>query len=151
MNFNKIRTLVVAGAVIASCATPSHAAGKKGSAGKPAKEAVVISADSATFMEVAPGVSKSLLWGSADKGAYGAFTRFAPGVKNPLHTHTLDAKIVVLKGAYVYKTDAGEKRVGPGGYIFIPGGMKHESWADEKEGALFYEELPGKFDMVFVK
>jgi hypothetical protein len=44
-----------------------------------------------------------------------------------------------------------EKRVGPGDFIRVPGGHKHWSSGDEKEGALFYEESSGKFDFVPVK
>jgi len=54
----------------------------------------------------------------------------------------------VLKGAYIYKPEKGEeKRVGPGQYLFVPGGDRHVSSGDPKEGALFYEESPGKFDL----
>ena len=116
------------------------------------KEVVSISADDAKlFKEVVPGVSKAALRGDADKGAYSAFTKFAPGQKNALHTHTSDTWIVVLKGAYIYTPENGaEKRVGPNGYIFIPGGTKHTSAGDAKDGALFFEESSGKFDLVFV-
>ena len=67
-----------------------------------------------------------------------------------MHTHTNEVWIVVLKGAYVYKDATGEKRVGPGGFIFEPGGMKHWSGADAHEGVLFYEESSGKFDLIHV-
>jgi len=65
-----------------------------------------------------------------------------------LGTHTNDIWIVVVKGAYRYKDDAGEKRVGPGDFIRVPGGRKHWSGGDATEGALFYEESSGKFDLV---
>jgi quercetin dioxygenase-like cupin family protein len=68
-----------------------------------------------------------------------------------MHTHTNDISIVVLKGAYLYKDDAGEKRIGPGDFLHIPGGHKHWSGGDAKEGALFYEESSGKFDLIPVK
>jgi quercetin dioxygenase-like cupin family protein len=57
----------------------------------------------------------------------------------------------VLKGAYIYQPQNGnERRVGPGSYISIPGGDVHVSRGDPKEGALFYEESPGKFDLNLV-
>jgi quercetin dioxygenase-like cupin family protein len=115
------------------------------------KPAVFATADEAKYKEVAPGVSKALLWGSAEKGAYGAFTKFKPGADNGMHTHTNDVWIVVIKGAYLYKDDAGEKRVGPGSFIRIPGKHKHWSGGDAKEGALFYEEASGKFDLIPAK
>ena len=114
---------------------------------KGGKEVVQVSADEAKFKEVIPGVSKAVLWGDDEKGPYGAFTKFKPGHKNSLHTHTNDVRLVVLKGAYIFGTEKGEKRVGPHGYFFIPGGTKHTSAADEREGVLFYEESQGKFDL----
>jgi quercetin dioxygenase-like cupin family protein len=68
-----------------------------------------------------------------------------------MHRHTNDLWIVVLKGAYLYKDEAGQKRVGVGDFIRIPGGHKHWSGADTKEGALFYEEASGKFDLLPLK
>ncbi len=115
------------------------------------KDVVFASSENAQFKEVAPGISKALLWGDDAKGAYGAFTKFAPGTDNGMHTHTSDCWLTVIKGAYLYKDDAGEKRVGPGGFIRIPGGKKHWSGGDKTEGALFYEEASGKFDLIPVK
>lgn len=118
---------------------------------KQAKEFKTVSAETADYKEVLPGVSRAVLYGDPDKGAYGAFTRFAPGTKNPLHTHTNDLRQVVLKGAYIYEVDGRETRVGPGEYAFIPGGTPHVSSGDPTEGALFYEESTGKFDLKPVK
>jgi hypothetical protein len=51
----------------------------------------------------------------------------------------------------LYKDEAGEKRIGPGDFLRVPGGHKHWSGGDKKEGALFYEESSGKFDFIPVK
>jgi mannose-6-phosphate isomerase-like protein (cupin superfamily) len=110
-----------------------------------------VSADEAKFKELAPGISQAILWGDHEKGPYGAFTKFVPGHDVGMHTHTNDIWIVGIKGAYLYKDEAGEKRVGPGSFIRIPGGKKHWSGGDAKEGALFYEESTGKFDTVPAK
>ncbi len=48
-------------------------------------------------------------------------------------------------------TQCGEKRVGPGNFLRVPGGWKHWSGGDAKEGALFYEESSGKFDTILAK
>jgi hypothetical protein len=45
----------------------------------------------------------------------------------------------------------GDKRVGPGSFLRVPAGWKHWSGGDLKEGALFYEESPGKFDSIPAK
>ena len=97
------------------------------------------------------GASMAAIWGDANAGAHGTFTKFVPGFDAGMHTHTNDVWIVVIKGAYLYKDDAGEKRVGPGDFIRVPGGHKHWSGGDKKEGAVFYEESSGKFDLIPAK
>lgn len=110
-----------------------------------------VSADQAKFKDVVPGVSAAVLSGDPDKGAYSRFTKFAPGTPFAMHTHSSEMRIVVIKGAYLYKPEKGEeRRVSSGCYLKIPAGEKHASGGDEKEGALFYEESTGKFDLVFV-
>ena len=112
------------------------------------KELVFASLDRADFKEMMPGVSRAVLWGNSDIGPYGAFTKMVPGFDAGTHTHTNDVWLVVLQGAYLYKDAAGEKRVGAGDFLRIPGRMKHWSGGDSKKGALFYEESSGKFDLV---
>jgi quercetin dioxygenase-like cupin family protein len=115
---------------------------------------VYVSSSHATFTDnpgSKGGVSAVPIWGDATVGAHGTFSKFAPGYDAGLHTHTNDVWIVVIKGAYLYKDDAGEKRVGPGDFLRVPGGHKHWSGGDKKEGALFYEESSGKFDLIPAK
>jgi quercetin dioxygenase-like cupin family protein len=110
-----------------------------------------VSADQAKFSGMNPGVSMATVWGDPNSGAHATFTKFIPGYDAGMHTHTNDISIVVVKGAYLYKDDAGEKRVGPGDFLRVPGGHKHWSGGDKKNGALFYEESSGKFDFNPVK
>jgi quercetin dioxygenase-like cupin family protein len=112
---------------------------------------IFVSADQASFHDMGNGVSMAPLWGDADKGAHATFTKFAPGYDAGMHTHTNDVWIAVVKGAYLYKDEAGSKRVGPGSFLRVPGGWKHRSGGDPKEGALFYEESSGKFDLIPAK
>jgi quercetin dioxygenase-like cupin family protein len=116
------------------------------------KKVIYAAAEQATFKQSPmTGVSMAVLWGDPDKGAHGTFTKFAPGYDAGTHTHTSDVWLVVIKGAYLYKDDDGEKRVGPGDFIRIPGGHKHWSGGDKTEGALFYQEGSGKFDLIPAK
>jgi quercetin dioxygenase-like cupin family protein len=112
---------------------------------------IYASADEANFQETTKGVSMAPIWGDAEKGAHATYTKFAPGYDAGMHTHTNDIWIVGVKGAYLYKDDAGEKRVGPGAFLRVPGGKKHWSGGDPTEGALFYEESSGKFDLIPAK
>ena len=97
------------------------------------------------------GVSMAPIWGDANTGAHATYTKMDPGFDAGWHTHTNDVWIVGVKGAYLYKDDAGEKRVGPGDFLRVSGGHKHWSGGDKKEGALFYEESNGKFDLIPLK
>ncbi len=117
------------------------------------KKVVFASAEKAEYkqMGAAQGVTQAVIWGDPDKGAHATFTKFVPGYDAGMHTHTNDVWIVGMKGAYLYKDDAGEKRVGPGDFLRVPGGHKHWSGGDKAEGALFYEESSGKFDLIPAK
>src|SRR5712691_5939752 len=82
------------------------------------KEPTFVDSRKAEYKDVVPGVKKTVLWGDHDTGPYGAFTKFEPGLTNPMHTHTNEVRIVVLRGAYIYKPQNGkERRVGAGSYI----------------------------------
>jgi mannose-6-phosphate isomerase-like protein (cupin superfamily) len=117
-----------------------------------AKQVIYVSSATATFTpSPMSGVSMQSLRGEMDKGPHATFTKFDPGYDAGMHTHTNDVSIVVIKGAYLYKDDGGEKRVGPGEYLLVPGGHKHWSGGDKTEGALFYEEGSGKFDSIPAK
>ena len=118
---------------------------------KDAGKVVSISSAKADFKSTNPGVSMAAIWGDPAMGPHATWTKFDPGYDAGLHTHTNDVWIVVIKGAYLYKDDAGEKRVGPGDFLRVPGGHKHQSGGDKKEGALFYEEGSGKFDLIPAK
>jgi len=105
----------------------------------------------AKYSPLVPGVSSYVAWGDYSQGTVRGFTKFRPGYDAGMHTHTADVLLVVLRGAYLYRDDAGAKRVGAGDFIRIPGGHKHWSGGDRKEGALFYQETFGKFDLIPVK
>src|SRR5207244_9811509 len=66
---------------------------------------IFASAEKAKFKEVSPGISKAAVWGDEEKGPYGAFTKFKPGLDNGMHTHTNDIWVVGIKGAYVYRDE----------------------------------------------
>ncbi len=122
------------------------------STGNNMKSVIYVTADKATYKQAPTGgVSMATVWGDPDKGVHGTFTKFEPGFDAGIHTHTNDVWIVVIKGAYLYKDDAGEKHVGPGEFLLVPGGHKHWSGGDKTEGALFYEEASGKFDSILAK
>lgn len=121
------------------------------SASKSKTDVIYASADQVTFKEKMPGAQIATVWGDPETGAHGTFTKFAPGYDAGMHTHSSDIIAVVIKGAYLYRDEAGEKRVGPGEFIRIPAGHKHWSGGDKAEGVLMYQESPGKFDLIPAK
>lgn len=111
------------------------------------KEAVLWAAEDLKWEPLspgAPGVMSVMLWSDKTTGAYGGLTKFPAGFKAPLHYHTHATKIVVIKGAYTYNG----KKYGPGSYVSVPGGMKHESGGIAESESIFFIEQAGKFDMV---
>jgi len=112
---------------------------------------IFVAADQANYQSAGKGVSGAAIWGDPSKGAHGTFTKFDPGFDAGMHTHPNEETLVVIKGAYLYKDDAGEKRVAAGDFLRVPAGHKHWSGGDKTEGALFYEESPGKFDTIAAK
>ena len=135
----------VAAATMVSGQTPAPSKEKNMAGAKAATNEVVMMADAMQFKEVIPGVSRAVLWGDPDKGAYGAITKFAAGTKAPLHTHAHDIKIVVLSGAYIYETESGVQKIGPGSYILVPAGKQHKSGCDD--ATTFVEIGSGKFTL----
>jgi anti-sigma factor ChrR (cupin superfamily) len=97
----------------------------------------------------APGVKIADLWGDHTKGAYGAFLKFPAGFLAPLHTHTHAIKIVVISGTYIQTPEGKpEERMGPGSYVFQPGGSyKHISACDKASECLLFIESGGRFDL----
>ena len=114
--------------------------------GKTEKQPVLWTAEDLKWVPLsptAPGVMSVMLWGDNTKGAYGGLTKFPAGFKAPPHFHTYATKIVVIKGAYTYNG----KKYGPGSYVYVPGGVKHESGGVTDSESMFFIEQDGAFDL----
>jgi anti-sigma factor ChrR (cupin superfamily) len=90
------------------------------------------------------------VWGDHTKGAFGGFTKFPAGFQAPLHTHTNEAKIVVISGTFLQQPEGKpEVRLGPGSYVLQPGGTyKHTTGCDKASECLVFIEATGKFDLL---
>ena len=109
------------------------------------KQAIHLTANDIKWEPIPGGVGgamRSELW-QDQSGAHGGMTKFPAGFKAPLHFHTNDIKMVVVKGAYIYNG----KSYGPGSYLFIPGGTQHESGGAKDSETIFFMEQPGSFDI----
>lgn len=116
------------------------------------KEAIVWPADDLKWLDMRdgpPGILYADLWGHLEKGAYGALLKLPAGMKNPLHMHSSDIKLVVLSGTFLYTPEDGaEQRLGPGSYLFEPGGTRHLSGTGDDGPCEVFQESSGKFDFV---
>jgi quercetin dioxygenase-like cupin family protein len=60
---------------------------------------------------------------------------FDKGVRNKLHTHSIEQVLVVTEGKGIVATENEQVPVGPGDIIFIAAGEKH--WHGAAEGSTF--------------
>jgi Domain of unknown function (DUF4437) len=121
-----MRTAACVNSVIlcAACATPPHSA--------PNPQIVVKSIDDVTFSPAIPslpdGPQLAVLWGDLATGPSAMLLVLKKG-SLPLHTHTSDYHLVVLRGTMKHwglgQTEADAKPLGPGSYWFQPGNLIH--------------------------
>jgi mannose-6-phosphate isomerase-like protein (cupin superfamily) len=119
----------------------------------PAK-AVYMSSAKANYAKVPETpITSAQLFGDANVDApHGEFLTFPSNFDaGGWHVHTNTVNVVVLKGAYVYRDENGEKRVAAGDFIRIPGGHRHWSGSDAKEGAVFYMHQDARMDQKAVQ
>jgi len=111
----------------------------------------VIFADSrtASFKAMMPGVSTALLWGTRSKG-------HLPGSPSLLRLRRgnalpLERRVTRRHDGATCTGTMPERSGWCGRFLADPGGHKHWSGGDAKEGALFYQETFGKFDLIPAK
>lgn len=76
------------------------------------------------------------------------FNKFPKGFSVPLHTHTADFGSVVLLGNFGSSAEGEPERLqGPGGYQFIPGGLKHTTKCGADSECVVYTCMSGPFDL----
>lgn len=89
------------------------------------------------------------LWGDPSKGAYGALKKVAAGTEFGWHTHTADQKVVAVSGTFDFQLEGQDaKELVAGSYVFLPGGTKHKTACKAGADCVFFEEQPGKADLV---
>jgi quercetin dioxygenase-like cupin family protein len=123
------------------------------------KEIVLMPAEDLKWVEMPPppgmkdapkgdAVQIAVVSGDPMKGAYAAFVKLPAGQPHPLHTHSSDVKVVVLSGTFTVTPEGGvEKKIGPGGYFFVPANAKHTSSCAAGAPCVMFQEGPGKFDV----
>lgn len=144
-------SFLLAVAVLAQAGEAKAKAAPKASASK----AVIWPAADLKWVDLAggpPGAKIVDLWGDHTKGAYGALTKFPAGMTAPLHTHTSGFRIVVVSGTFIHGPEGkAETRLGPGSYLYQPGGnYRHTTACDKASECIILTESAGKFDIKMV-
>lgn len=114
------------------------------------KDEVRYASSATARYDLAPGtpIGMAQVFGDANADApHGELITFPPNFEaGGWHVHSNTLTLVVIKGAYLYRDENGEKRVGPGEVLHIPGGHRHWSGSDATDGAVFYMHQLAKMD-----
>ena len=142
--FIRVLPLVLIGLVAAFTLTAGG--GDKGAKVWPAEEIKW------TDIAALPGMAIAPLWGDPNKGAYGALKKVPGGTEFGWHTHTNSQKVVAVSGTIEFMLEGGEKKeLGPGSYVYLPAKMKHHTVCKAGADCIFFEEQPGKTDLIRAK
>jgi quercetin dioxygenase-like cupin family protein len=117
------------------------------------KDIVMMTPEDLKWMDVpnAQGAQVANLTGDIFKGAYTAFAKVPAGQVHPLHTHSAEVTAIVVSGTFTVTPEGGtEKKLGPGSYFTVPGGVKHMSSCAAGAPCVLFQQGPGKFDMKLV-
>jgi len=89
---------------------------------------VVVKEEERLFVPVEWGKTKAI-FGTENVGAKYLkinITEYASGTEHKLHRHPGQEEVIyVLEGEGITRTDAGDQRIGPGSFVFVPGGTDH--------------------------
>jgi hypothetical protein len=117
-------------------------------------EAVTMRLDGQRWYPLDPsnpgGVQMATLWGDPMSGPFGALLNVPAGFESPMHRHSNDERVVVVRGASVHWTE-GETRetaqpATAGDFLIMPSGVNHVSAATDEEDCLEFITMDGKFD-----
>lgn len=98
-----------------------------------------------------PGGPKlAALRGDPATDPYGALLCVPAGFESPIHAHSYDERVAVIKCASVHWLDredrAGARGLTSGDYMLMPAGTKHVSAATPAEDCIEFITQDGKFD-----
>ena len=140
----KLKTLVLASTVVAGAFVGGLAIGK----GTAADVKFVPAAD-AKWDDMG-GLKLASVWGDYKKGPYGGLLKLPAGFKSPLHSHTGDYEAVMVSGTsshWLMGEDGSKaKKLTPGSYWKMPGGLPHVSSCDAGTECVIYIWQTKPFD-----
>jgi quercetin dioxygenase-like cupin family protein len=117
-----------------------------------AKQAKFISRDEVKVAELAPGFKVGLVTGDKDKGPHVSMIQLAAGFESPWHSHTGDYEAIQVSGTSKHwfkgEDSAKAKKLTPGSYWTIPGGVDHVSACEKGADCVMIVWQKTKFDSI---
>ena len=96
-----------------------------------------------------PGAFGADLWGDPASGPYGFVGEFPANFRVPLHAHTNDVRVVMLKGSMVISyPEEPDVEIVEGGYFLLPAGRAYVASTGKGCEFLAFDQLP--FDILYV-
>ena len=95
-----------------------------------------------------PGAYGANLWGDPATGPYGFVGKFPVNFRVPLHSHTNDVRVVMLKGSAIisYPGEA-DVVIAEGGYFLLPAKRAYVARCPKGCEFLAFDQLP--FDIIY--
>jgi len=111
---------------------------------------VVVKEDEKEFVRVDWGRTKNIFGTENVKAKYLKIniTEYAAGTAHKLHRHPEKEEVIyILDGEGITRTDAGDQRIGPGSFVFVPAGTDHATLnilKDRPMKAIIIKSPPGE-------
>ena len=141
-----IAALIAGIAVAPPLAPQAQAAG----VAKRGGDAVFVAATDIRWSDVpgAPGVQIAPLRGDPGKGPSHFFLKFAGGFAAPVHHHSANHHVTVVKGTLVLEVDGKEHKLPAGSYFSFSGKKRHATRCEAGSECVLAMDARGKWDVV---
>jgi hypothetical protein len=95
-----------------------------------------------------PGANAAVAYGDPSTGSYDFYGKFPAKYTVPMHWHTYDCNVVMIKGSMTIKRDnTPDKKIEQGGFFMLPGMMKYVAYCPKECIFLVHGEKP--FDIFY--
>lgn len=119
--------------------------------GKETKQAKYIARDEIKFKDL-QGPKLGVITGDSDKGPYSGLLQIPGGFESPWHSHTGSYEAVMVSGTSKHwvkgEDGAKAKKLPPGSYWTMPGGVDHISACEKGPDCVMFIWQSTKFDFV---
>lgn len=95
-----------------------------------------------------PGALSAVVYGDPPKGHYDFYAKFPKNYTVPIHWHTFECNVIIIKGSMTIKRDnAADITITQGGFFTLPAKMKYIAYTPNECIFLAHGEKP--FDIFY--